>query len=463
MQYDLSHAALEIREGRESASSLMELSIAAAQSPLCAHVFSQTFFDSARWAAAETPRTQPLAGLAVSIKDLFDMQGSRSAASSKVLRNAPLAESTATAVARLQNAGAALIGRTHMVEFAFSGVGVNPHFGTPAALDARHPANPQLAPTRPARIPGGSSSGAAVSVASGAAWAALGSDTGGSIRIPAALNGLVGFKSTARLVPTDGTIPLSPTLDTACAITRSVRDAVLLHEILADRQVTRIDRPLNQWRLAVPRQIFFEQIEPAVKVAFERSVAQLQAAGASIEWIDLPELEELDAVNIIGGFSPTESYAWHRPYLQDPTQAALYDPRVRSRIERGANMSAADYLDLIAARKRWIARMEAAMASFDALLSPTTPLTAPTISSVAPANGLSPEADAKHDAEFVRVNALLLRNTSVINMLDGCALSLPCHQANELPMGLMIWHAALHDDAVLQISAAIEAVLQANA
>lgn len=191
-----------------------------------------------------------------------------------------------------------------MVEFAFSGVGVNPHFGTPAALDARHPANPQLAPTRPARIPGGSSSGAAVSVASGAAWAALGSDTGGSIRIPAALNGLVGFKSTARLVPTDGTIPLSPTLDTACAITRSVRDAVLLHEILADRQVTRIDRPLNQWRLAVPRQIFFEQIEPAVKVAFERSVAQLQAAGASIEWIDLPELEELDAVNIIGGFSP---------------------------------------------------------------------------------------------------------------------------------------------------------------
>ena len=350
-----------------------------------------------------------------------------------------------------------------MVEFAFSGVGVNPHFGTPAALDARHPANPQLAPTRPARIPGGSSSGAAVSVASGAAWAALGSDTGGSIRIPAALNGLVGFKSTARLVPTDGTIPLSPTLDTACAITRSVRDAVLLHEILADRQVTRIDRPLNQWRLAVPRQIFFEQIEPAVKVAFERSVAQLQAAGASIEWIDLPELEELDAVNIIGGFSPTESYAWHRPYLQDPAQAALYDPRVRSRIERGANMSAADYLDLIAARKRWIARMEAAMASFDALLSPTTPLTAPTISSVAPANGLSPEADAKHDAEFVRVNALLLRNTSVINMLDGCALSLPCHQANELPMGLMIWHAALHDDAVLQISAAIEAVLQANA
>ncbi|RGE44721.1 amidase [Comamonas testosteroni] len=461
MQHDLSHAALEIREGRESASNLMELSIAAAQSPLCAHVFSQTFFDSARWAAAETPKAAPLAGLAISIKDLFDTEGSRSAASSVLLKDAPLAAANATAVERLRKAGAAIIGRTHMVEFAFSGVGVNPHFGTPAALDARHPANPQLAPTQPARVPGGSSSGAAVSIASGAAWAALGSDTGGSIRIPAALNGLVGFKSTARLVPLTGTVPLSPTLDTACAITRSVRDAVLIHEILAERKVPADDRPLSQWRLAVPRQIFFEQIEPAVKTAFEHSISQLQAAGTAIEWIDLPELEELDAVNAIGGFSPTESYAWHRRYLNNPEQAALYDPRVRSRIERGAQMSAADYLDLLAARKAWIAKMEAAIAPFDALLSPTTPICAPTIASVAPANGANPEADARHDAEFVRVNTLLLRNTSVVNMLDGCALSLPCHQAHELPMGLMIWHAALHDDAVLQISAAIEATLQA--
>ena len=461
MQHDLSHAALEIREGRESASSLMELSIAAAQSPLCSHVFSQTFLDSARWAAAETPQTAPLAGLAISIKDLFDIEGSRSAASSLLLQDAPPATANAAAVDRLRKAGAAIIGRTHMVEFAFSGVGVNPHFGTPAALDARHPANPQLAPTQPARVPGGSSSGAAVSIASGAAWAALGSDTGGSIRIPAALNGLVGFKSTARLVPLTGTVPLSPTLDTACAITRSVRDAVLMHEILADRKVPADDHPLSQWRLAVPRQIFFEQIEPAVKTAFERSISQLQATGAAIEWIDLPELNELDAVNAIGGFSPTESYAWHRRFLNNPEKAALYDPRVRSRIERGAQMSAADYLDLLAARKTWIARMEAAIAPFDALLSPTTPICAPTIASVAPANGANPEADARHDAEFVRVNALLLRNTSVVNMLDGCALSLPCHQAHELPMGLMIWHAAMHDDAVLQISAAVEAALQA--
>ncbi|QXZ08289.1 amidase [Comamonas sp. Y33R10-2] len=462
MQFDLSHAALEIREGRNSASNLMEMSIAAAQSPLCTHVFSQTFLNKARWAAAETPPTSPLAGLAISVKDLFDTEGSVSSASSRVLQAAPVAQTNATAVSRLIAAGAAIIGRTHMVEFAFSGVGINPNFGTPAALDASHPANPQLAPSRPARIPGGSSSGAAVSVASGAAWAALGSDTGGSIRIPAALNGLVGFKSTARLVPTDGAVPLSPTLDTACALTRSVRDAVLIHEILADRKVTKDDRGLSQWRLAVPRAVFFDDIEPAVRTAFERSIAQLQAAGAHIEWIDLPELNELAHVNAIGGFSPTESYAWHRRFLQAPETAALYDPRVRSRIERGARMSAADYLDLLAARKNWISQMQKAIAAYDALLSPTTPIVAPTIASVAPANGKDAAADAARDEEFVRVNALLLRNTSVINMLDGCALSLPCHNANELPMGLMIWHAALRDDDVLNISADIEAVLKQN-
>ncbi|MBV8248810.1 MAG: amidase [Comamonas sp.] len=459
MQHDLSRAAQEIREGRTSASALMQMNIAAAQSPLCANVFSQTFFDSARWAAAETPKTAPLAGLAITVKDLFDMEGSRSSASSLLLQDAPMAQTDAVAVKRLRAAGAAIIGRTHMVEFAFSGVGVNPHFGTPAALDARHPANPQLAPTRPARIPGGSSSGAAVSVASGAAWAALGSDTGGSIRIPAALNGLVGFKSTARLVPTTGSVPLSPTLDTACALTRSVRDAILLHEILAERKVAHDERGLQQWRLAVPRQIFFEQIEPAVKTAFERSLEQLQAAGARIDWIDLPELLELNRINAIGGFSPAESHAWHRRYLQDPEKAALYDPRVRSRIERGAAMSAADYLDLLAARKAWIEKMQALLAPYDALLSPTTPITAPTIDSVAPADGIHPDADAQRDAEFFRVNGLLLRNTSVVNMLDGCALSLPCHAPGELPMGLMVWHAALHDDEVLNISARIEAVL----
>ena len=454
MQYDLSHAALEIREGRESASRLMELSIAAAQSPLCAHVFSQTFFDSARWAAAETPRTQPLAGLAVSIKDLFDMQGSRSAASSKVLRNAPLAESTATAVARLQNAGAALIGRTHMVEFAFSGVGVNPHFGTPAALDACHPANPQLAPTRPARIPGGSSSGAAVSVASGAAWAALGSDTGGSIRIPAALNGIVGFKNTARLVPTAGAVPLSTTLDTACAMTRTVGDAIVAHEVLAARRVTRSLAPLSQYRLAVPSTLFLDGLDATVASAFERSVEALRQAGAQIDTIALPAVLDQPAY----GFAAPEAYAWHRALLQ--RAGDRYDPRVRMRIEKGATLMAGEYIDLLQARQQWIARMLADMEPYDALLSPTVPIVAPLLADVAPADGVDKAQDAARDAEFFRVNNLLLRNTSVVNLLDGCALSLPCHVQGELPVGLMVWHGALRDDTVLNISLQVEQTLQ---
>lgn len=461
MQNDLSTAVQAIRQGLTNAPEQLELSLAAAQGPACNHVFSQLLPDSARTEAARAAVAAPLAGLAVSVKDLFDIAGTRSTASSRVLQDAPLALADAPAVARLRAAGAAIIGRTHMVEFAFSGVGTNPHFGTPRAMDALHPGNPRLSAAQPARVPGGSSSGAAVSVASGAAWAALGSDTGGSIRIPAALNGVVGFKSTARLVPTCGAVPLSPTLDTACAITRSVRDAIVLHEILSARKLAPAGRPLSQWRLAVPQTLFFEQAEPAVVAAFERSIAQLQAAGARIERIALRELEALERIHAIGGFSPTESYAWHRQYLQQPEKARLYDPRVKSRIERGAHMSAADYLDLIQARNQWIAGMQTALAPFDALLSPTTPVAAPTLASVAPADGMDAQADAARDAEFFRVNGLLLRNTSVVNMLDGCALSLPCHEAGELPMGLMIWHGALRDDDVLHIALALEQVLRA--
>jgi Asp-tRNA(Asn)/Glu-tRNA(Gln) amidotransferase A subunit family amidase len=177
------------------------------------------------------------------------------------------------AVARLRAAGAALIGRTNMSEFAYSGVGVNPHHGTPANAVA----------TDVPRVPGGSSSGAAVSVATGSAFVGLGSDTGGSIRIPAALQGLVGFKSTQRLVPLDGTVPLSSTLDTACAITRSVRDAITVHEILAARRVTRSHAPLSAYRLAVVPQVMFDGIDATVARAFDRTLQALRTAGARIE------------------------------------------------------------------------------------------------------------------------------------------------------------------------------------
>ena len=426
---------------RPPAEALLERCIAAAQNSANRHTFIRTSFDAAlatartvdalRAGAATVP---PLAGLAVSVKDLFDIQGEVTTAASTVLAHNPPAASDSPAVARLRRAGAAFIGRSNMSEFAFSGVGINPHFGTPA--------NPAMATLdSQARIPGGSTSGGAVSVATGAAWAALGSDTAGSIRIPAALQGLVGFKNTARLTPTEGAIPLSTTLDTACAITRSVRDAVLLHEVLADRRVMLAAKPLASLRLAVPTTVMLDGLDAAVGAAFERTLATLRAAGAQIEEIPLVEVASVPA-----SFSPPEAWAWHRHLLTK--HEAEYDPRVVVRIRRGALMSAADYIDLLHARRAWIAAMEHAMTGFDAMLSPTVPIVAPPIAPL-----------LASDEAFFATNALLLRNPSVVNMLDGCALSLPCHAPGETPAGLMVWRGALRDDAVLDVSLAIEAAL----
>ncbi len=437
---DLHATRLNLLAGGTDACTEMERAIGVAQSPACRHVFTRALFDEARQRAAGSAPQSRLAGLAFTAKDLFDIEGQPTPAGSVVLSHAPAAKADAVAVARLRAAGGVLAGRTNMTEFAFSGVGVNPHHGTPAnASDAATP-----------RIPGGSSSGAAVSVATGAAFIGLGSDTGGSIRIPAALNGIVGFKSTARLVPAQGALPLSTTLDTVCAMTRSVRDAITAHEVLAARRVTAGAALLGAYRLAVVKNVFLDGIEPAVARAFEDALQTLRDGGARIEEIELPELAQLQAINATGGFSAAESYAWHRLLLE--RSGAGYDPRVVQRILKGATMKAHEYIDLVHARHDWITRVEAALSPFDAVLSPTVPITAPAIASVAPG--------AERDDEFFRINALLLRNPSIVNMLDGCAISLPCHAAGELPVGLMLWHAALHDDAVLAVALQAEKALQ---
>ena len=429
------------RTGQTSPRAEIERAIAAAVSPACRHAFLQTDFEGARaQAAAADPTRQPLAGLAVSVKDLFDVTGQVSRAGSLVLGDAPPARQDAVAVARLRAAGGAVLGRTHMTEFAYSGVGVNPHHETPANATA----------TDMPRVPGGSSSGAAVSVAAGAAFVGLGSDTGGSIRIPAALHGIVGFKSTQRLVPLDGTVPLSFTLDTACAMTRSVRDTLLVHEILAARRVVRSEAPLAHYRLAVVPQLMFDGIDATVARAFERSLQALRAAGARISEQPLPALHELAGLQANGGFSAAESYAWHRQLLAE--RSAQYDPRVLARIQRGAAISAADYIDLQRARRDWIQRVEQALQGFDAVLSPTVPVVAPPLAQVLPG--------AERDEAFFRLNGLLLRNPGVVNMLDGCALTLPCHLPDELPVGLMVWHGAMRDDAVLNIAQQIEVLLR---
>jgi aspartyl-tRNA(Asn)/glutamyl-tRNA(Gln) amidotransferase subunit A len=429
----------QLAASRTSARDALETCIGAATP----HAFVRRFDDETRRAADahdQSARKPPLAGLAVSIKDLFDVQGWPTTAASASRHDAPPAAQDASAVARLRAAGGVLVGHTNMTEFAFSGVGINPHHGTPA-----NPATATL--DAQARIPGGSTSGGAVSVASGAAWAALGSDTGGSIRIPAALQGLVGFKNTQCLTPTEGCIPLSATLDTACAITLSVRDAVLLHEVLAARHVPRIDKPLRQWRLALPRTVMLDAMETAVSTAFERSIDTLRAAGADITPIDLPLLTEAAHLQRGGGIAAAEAWAWHRAALA--TRQAQYDPRVALRIRRGEAIN--DYTALIAERGAWIARLQAALQGFDALLSPTVPIVAPRT---------QPLIDS--DDAFFAANALLLRNPSLINLADGCALSLPCHRQGDWPVGLMVWSTAMADDRVLNVSLAIEAALAAG-
>ena len=444
---DLCTTADAVRAGHISAVDLLLAAMAAADSPACAHVYLRRFdaqawvaaqaVDAARQAGAPLPA---LAGLAVSIKDLFDVAGHPTTAGSKSMADAPPAQADAPVVARLRGAGAALTGHTNLSEFAYSGVGINPHHGTPV-----NPVTAALNPTP--RAPGGSTSGGAVSVATGAAWAALGSDTGGSIRIPAALMGLVGFKNTQRLTPLAGAVPLSSTLDTACAITRSVRDAVLLHGLLAARTPRPLNRPLRALRLAVPQTVMLDGLDGDVARAFEATLATLRRAGAQIEDLPLAPLGELAHLQAQGGFTAAESWAWHRGRLA--SREADYDPRVAQRIRRGEAISAADYLDLLQERASWIARVEAETSGFDALLSPTVPMVAPALAPL-----------LASDKGFFAINGLLLRNPSAVNMLDGCALSLPCQAAGQMPVGLMVWGPAMSDDAVLGVALTIEATLR---
>jgi amidase/aspartyl-tRNA(Asn)/glutamyl-tRNA(Gln) amidotransferase subunit A len=449
MKADLIATRQAIQTGSTTVQAAAQACLAVAQSPACEHAFLQLTSEALQRTASHPQVGQStLAGLAVSIKDLFDVQGQITQAGSIVLKNQPPAQADCLAVARLRAAGAGLIGRTNMVEFAFSGVGTNPHHGTPAAWDGLYDQSVGV-PGHP-HAPGGSSSGAAVSVATGAAFIGLGSDTGGSIRVPAALNGIVGFKNTARLVPSQGALPLSTTLDTVCAMTRTVRDAILAHEVLSARQVPRGQRPLSGYRLAVAKSLMQDGMDANVSQTFVRSLNTLRAAGARIDEIPLNELNDLAPMMSTGGFSPAEGFAWHREWLDRDSEH--YDPRVLQRLMRGSGMKAHEYMDLVQARRQWIRRIESALVGYDAVLSPTTPITGPKISDVAPG--------AERDAEFFRINGLLLRNTSVVNTLDGCGISLPCHAPGTLPVGLMAWHAAMHDDTILQLSLLLEPLLQ---
>jgi aspartyl-tRNA(Asn)/glutamyl-tRNA(Gln) amidotransferase subunit A len=379
----------------------------------------------------------PFAGIPISIKDLFDIKGQVTRAGSRALEDSPPAAADAPVVARLRRAGFVVIGRTNMTEFAYSGIGINPHYGTPKGAWQRGTGH----------VPGGSSSGAAVSVTDGMAHGALGTDTGGSCRIPAAYNGIVGFKPTQRRVPLDGAVPLSPTLDSIGPLARTVACCAVLDAVLANEPVAPLrPRPVKGMRLAVPTTVALDELEDAVAQAFERALEKLAREGALIERIAVPEFLDVAPMSVKGGFAAAESYAWHRYLIV--SKGDIYDPRVASRILRGESQSAADYIDLVNARKSLVARAATRLAPYDALVLPTTANTPPRI------------ADMKDDQAFTKANLLSLRNCTLINMIDGCGISLPIHRDGEVPVGLMLAASGGSDRRILELAAAMEGMIR---
>lgn len=417
-----------------------------ATQPAAKSVFTKMYPEAALAAARAADAAQKagvaqpaLAGLPVSIKDLYGVAGETTMAGSVVCKGEPVQAQDAPVVARLRAAGSAIVGKTNMTEFAFSGIGINPHYGTPV-----NPTDQKIA-----RVPGGSSSGAGVSVALGLSVAGLGSDTGGSIRIPAALCGIVGFKSTQKRVPLEGALELSRALDTVCAMTRSVQDCITVDAVLSGAMLPVRRRPIAGMRLAVPQTIVLEGLDNTVAQAFDRSLSILSEAGAQIIEIPMKEFADIPKVNAPGGLSPIEAYAVHHERLA--RAQAQFDQRVAARIMLGAAISAQQYIAILDKRRAWIASVERAMEGYDALMCPTVPTVAPEL-----------EKLIASDEAFFKANGQMLRNTFTINLLDGCSYSLPCHREGELAVGLML--SSVHgDDARLSaVALAVEDALRAH-
>lgn len=442
----LAALAAELADGRTSARKLVEECLAKIADPAGEgqRAFIHVDKDAALAAADAMDRLRkanaapsPFAGIPVSIKDLFDIKGQVTRAGSRALDDSAPAEADAPVVARLRRAGFVVIGRTNMTEFAYSGIGINPHYGTPKSVWNRSGGH----------VPGGSSSGGGVSIADGMAYGALGTDTGGSCRIPAAFNGIVGYKPTQRRVPLDGGVPLSTSLDSFGPLANSTACCAILDAVLADEPVAPLQpRPIKGLRLAVPTTIALDDLDEAVARTFERTLQTLSKAGALIEHIEVPEFNDVGMMNSKGGFAAAESYAWHRYLIT--SKGDVYDPRVAIRIMRGEAISAADYIDLLNARRSLIARIAVRLAPYDALVLPTTANAPPRI------------ADLRDDKEFTVQNLRALRNCTLINVIDGCAISLPSHREGEVPVGLMVAATGGDDRRIFEMAAAMEGVIR---
>jgi aspartyl-tRNA(Asn)/glutamyl-tRNA(Gln) amidotransferase subunit A len=389
----------------------------------------ERILDDARALDADPERSgKPLAGLLVSIKDLFDEAGTTTTAGSRILSSEPAATRDAEAVRRLKAAGAVAFGRTTMSEFAYSGVGLNPHFGNPQnALD-------------PARITGGSTSGGSVTVALGLADMALGSDTGGSVRIPAALNGLSGFKPTQTSVPLDGAFPLSQTYDSIGPLARTIGECEAMHAVLSQTQRPQAGS-VRKPRMGVARGLLTEDLDEQVARDLDAALGRLAAAGFELVDVDLPMLDGFGMVNRI--LVATEAHAIHKGRLGE--LETVGDPRVLSRIRAAEAFGASDLAEAHAKRKDAIAAFASLGRKFDGFVAPTVPTVAPLIADV--------------EADFDRLNASMLRNPSAVNFLDGCAATLPMHGNQKLATGLTIFAAGGADWRVLEIARQAQDIL----
>jgi aspartyl-tRNA(Asn)/glutamyl-tRNA(Gln) amidotransferase subunit A len=442
----LSGLADDLENGRTNARKLVDECLAriADKSGEGARAFIHVDVEAAIEAAKAMDRLREVraapsrfAGIPVSVKDLFDIRGQVTRAGSRALEDSAPAEADAPVVARLRRAGFIVIGRTNMTEFAFSGIGINPHYGTPKSTWQRSVGH----------VPGGSSSGAAVSVADGMVHGALGTDTGGSCRIPAAYNGIVGFKPTQRRIPLEGGVPLSFTLDSFGPLARTAQCCAVLDAVLADEPERPLQpRPIKVMRLAVPTTVALYDLDDEVARSFDRALESLSRQGALIERIAVPEFLDVGLMNTKGGFAAAESYAWHRYLIV--SHGDVYDPRVSLRIMRGETISAADYIELLGMRKSLISRANVRLAPYDALVMPTTAITPPRI------------ADLADDKAFTKANLLSLRNCTLINMIDGCAISLPCHREGDAPVGLMLAASGGSDRLIFELAAAMEGVIR---
>jgi aspartyl-tRNA(Asn)/glutamyl-tRNA(Gln) amidotransferase subunit A len=440
-------AACDLASGQTTSTELTDRCFARIHEPdgEGGRTYIRLFEREARGAASGVDRMRqagvplpPLAGVPVSIKDLCDVAGSITTAGSISLKDAPAATDDAPIVARLRAAGTIILGTTNMTEFAFGGLGLNPHYGTP-----RNPFEREIG-----RIPGGSSSGAAVSVTDGMAIAAVGSDTAGSVRMPAALCGLAGFKPTARRIPIDGTVPLAVSLDSIGVLARTVQCCALLDAILAAERRPHSESPvpLDGLRFAVPTTLVMDDLEPPVSAAFSQALSRLSEAGARIIDIPFKELGELPGLNARGGFPVAEGFAWHRKLFE--RKRDMYDPVIAARIATGASVNVADYLDLCVARKRLIEQSEKVTRNYDAILLPTVPIIAPPISDF-----------DNNEERWLATNRRLIRNPGVANFLDRCALTIPCHAPGSAPVGLTLMGEAQADHRILSIGRSAETVL----